>query len=134
MNPKTEIYKIGLSKTFPMRARCRKCGSLPVFYYNTCGRMLLKQPLVARSISAPYRGNIDIYPQDTRLSDFSYHFAISKFSTRYHKNTKKRKRYNMVEYVTCQCCLTKWAFNDLEFIGKPESYNRKSDRTYPMEF
>lgn len=136
---KKDFIKVNLSSTFPLKSRCKYCSSDPKHYY------------LARTISAFQDHEVIIYinmwiasnhkrmckdyylaemPRNYNvISNFGHSVDYKGYSPRYHRNSKYHNLHanlNMIDYVTCRCGKTRWAFNDTVARYKRETIQRKS--------
>jgi hypothetical protein len=142
---KSELIRINISSSFMTRARCLKCGNKPEYYFamRMPSRWFDVRDLLL--ISKWLRKYINRMTDDWYLDDKPHHFTnIKEFSFKLDDNhyepTLHRSRFSnkekdkMIEFISCHCGFTVWAFNQKSVQNRPEIINRKGKYTYPNRF
>lgn len=137
-----DTQKLNLSSTFFAKSICKKCGSVPTYYY------LLKCSKYHKSISdskkitqiiqrSSKKFNSNYYLLDKPSSFNSIkNFSIKnflKYKTRIHSNYSVSK-YDGNLYIdcfSCSCRHTVWQFK--QFTPTIESKAKSSSRYYPVK-
>jgi hypothetical protein len=146
---KPEIIRVSLSTPFLVRSRCKGCGGHPNIYYWIRNPSISLDPrkgisehleAVIRYMSR-YSTRVisDFYLEEkpssfTKINLFNYNFGPKSFNPRAHKNRGTNMTFEVVEYLTCECGKSAWAFTDKIIKNKPEIFNRKSRFTFPNKF
>jgi len=139
---KDEGYKISLSNSVLMRARCKFCKGFPSKHYSIGFYMHYSDHrsfINAFSWSQKYKLRVcdnyylDWQPSEfTSMSAFSYAAPYKSYApSLFHK--RGIGKINESEYLVCECGKTFWLFNQKASINVAEISNRKSDRKYPQK-
>lgn len=142
---KFEKVRINISTTFPMRARCKACGSAPSYYYMVRRPYHIHDHNIATNIASWIRnwiermGDINVYVGDPRYiltKDISHFVDYKGYNPRPHLMIKSFKddRNNVYEVVGCDCGHSTWIFTDKSAQKSPEIVNRKGRYKYPQEY
>lgn len=149
MDPKykPEIIRINISSTFMQRTLCPECGEGPSFYYVVMKPFMwkdIKNLVMVSKISRKWvkRMNSSWYQNfDPRyfrkLGDFTFILEDKSFRPLIHRTRGSDKggdRDNVVEFLSCDCGSSVWAFNDKSVKNRPEIANRKGRYRYPQKF
>lgn len=134
-----EIIKIRLSTPVLARARCKKCGSFPTIYYVMYNGMTGWEP--SRTQRMMYRRmklrGIDKTRSITQISDFGQILKFKSYAPTYHKirgdEFGAEYDFDIVEYLTCKCGQSRWAFSEKAAQHRPEIINRKARSFFPLE-
>lgn len=140
---KPGLMRVRLSSPFVVKSRCKECMGHPVFYYSTKVNVYTKDPRVTVKVSKSQQFSwTDINkgiewlfpdPQDLPgVSMLSYPAFFAKYNAKLHLR-KSAFPLNVVEFVTCDCMATQWAFTDKMTTFRPEIENRKARYTYPAD-
>lgn len=138
---KPEITKINLSTTFPARARCKYCTEVPTLHYSIREPFLWFDPnRVIRSAWIEYIRKYlskfvnDFYiieePKNIKTSTIFSYKPDNKYDPKIHKNKGVMSVDNRVEFLTCECGKSVWAFTDKSVVNRPEIVNRKARSTF----
>lgn len=137
------VTKVSLSSSFVARAICRQCGEPPIEYYSTGQPTSWVDPHSARIVFDWYKKYVK------NLNSFWYkkyqprHFdSIKEFGLLWieksYKPTKHQhigvERNATVEFLTCPCGASVWAFSQKSAANRIEIKNRKARYTYPRKF
>jgi hypothetical protein len=143
---KPEVIKIGISSTFMPRVRCKECNTGPDYYYGVMKPYMFKNVQqykrytelsrfwISRMCSDWYK---DFDPRSFhKMGDFSYIFENKSIRPTLSRarGADVSDRDNVVEYVSCECGSTVWAFNQKSVAKRPEITNRKGKHKYPQKF
>ncbi len=143
---KPEIIRINISSSFMTRARCKKCGKGPDFYYailkpykwKSARHALFYSEItrrwISRMVSSWY---LQFSPRFfNELDDFTFKLEDKAYNPILHRtrNSNAPERDNVIEFVGCGCGSTVWAFNDKSTKKRPEITNRKGRYRYPQRF
>jgi hypothetical protein len=146
-NYKPEIVKVNLSETFMVRSRCKECGKFPSIYYYVKNPPLSIGPTKMKETFSFIKKYVSRMCSDFYLMDSpkSFH-TINYFGFQTHfksyrpKLMKTRSPWNyqpnpeMVEFLTCECGGTTWAFAAKTNRFRAEIIFRKARYKYPQKF
>lgn len=140
---KNEIVCVRLSSPFMIRAACRHCGGQPILYYYIRNftnwynpRKSLDQLSSLRDV---YRMIMNLHnigdPKDyNSTSFFSTSTTYTQYRPRLHRTRGSSATFDIVEFLTCDCMKTTWAFSQKSCQNRPEITNRKARFGYPRRF
>lgn len=139
---KPEVIRINLSEPFIMRAKCKHCGGSPIIYYYLRNPTMWFDPrkamdranyirLLIKQLQA--KGLFEQPKNYTSVSALSYD-TENRYRPRMHRTRGSNPVFDVVEFVTCDCMKTTWAYSDKAVAGRPEITNRKSRYKYPLKF
>jgi hypothetical protein len=137
---KIEIIRVNISSSFLPRARCKKCGKGPSFYYFRRKSALLKSPLREATKRWLKRMTADWYltesPKDfDHIEDFSFRLFDKSYRPVMHKTRGfSTGKDHIVEALSCDCGHAVWLFNHKSVKNRPEIRNRKGRYGYPQKF
>lgn len=141
-NPKN--INVNTSSSFMVRARCKKCGKPPSIYYYS------RVPTKYHDVDG-YRIYTKTYQEYTKAINLNWFLSfapkqltkIGDFGADLHRGhitisavakTKQGRDSKIVEYLTCECGETIWAFNRRSVKTRPDIINRKGKYNYPKKF
>lgn len=140
---KDDVIRIRLSSPFMARACCKYCGGAPLIYYyirnatnwfnprKAIGQLNFLKTLVQKLMSI----HVFSDPKDyTTISHFSQSFGYAQYRPRLHRTKGSSATFDIVEFLTCDCMKTTWAFSQKSSQNRPEITNRKARFTYPKNF
>lgn len=139
---KNDIIRIRLSSPFMVRAACKYCSGGPLIYYyirNSTNwfdprkaigqlaflRNLARQITTAHIFSEPKDYNV--------ISYFSLGVGYTQYRPKLHRTRGSSFTLDIVEFLTCDCMKTTWAFNQKSIQNRPEISNRKSRFNFPKK-
>jgi hypothetical protein len=142
---KPELIKINISTPFLVRTRCVECGSSPTYYLQLKKPFLFAEVQLYLIYSKFYRSYIQRMTENWYLYEKPKHFiSIKEFSfilddkhyvpKFFHTRGFPIGRENRVEFLSCSCGATLWAFNQKSVKNRPEIVNRKGRYSYPNKF
>lgn len=140
---KNEIVRVRLSSPFMVRATCKYCGGSPFIYYyirnpstwlsarKNVNQMdflknLIYHLMVIHKFAEPKDYNC--------ISHLSFGVGYTQYRPRLHRTKGSSGTFDIVEFLTCNCMKTTWAFNQKSTKNRPEITNRKARFTYPRRF
>lgn len=125
--------KVNVSFTFIKRARCKKCAGEPEHYLYAknkfCWESPRKQLSVFKWAQKSYKRFCNDYylsnkPSDYKSTHYMSHSAEYKsYSPRLYKNTIN-SGFEFIDFLTCGCGYSVWAFFQKSSSERPEIYNR----------
>ena len=137
-----QVRKINFSSPTLMKSRCKKCGKHPNLYYcirqsdnifNPRDKIKQSEWLFSFFKRMSSNWHLSSSPKwFTKLDTFSHIPSYKSFTPRLHK-TKSSVNANYIEYLSCGCYGSIWAFSDMG-NQLPEHRNRRSRRQYPNTF
>jgi len=144
---KPEKFKVNLSSTFPLKNRCKYCATTPKYYYLTRTSSTWQDYEVVLFINMWIANNhkrmcqnyylIEMPKDYTTISSFDHSIDYKGYNPRFHKNHKNHNLYansNTIDYLSCQCGRTRWAFNETMSKNRPEISQRKARFTFKAKF
>lgn len=136
--------QLKISTTFPVRTRCKKCSSLPCFYFNYPKSHIQKDPKKLqyyfgrdnKFIIINNDDYTDFSQQNLKLKNIRYSLHMNFNTQKHQKNKKIGTDYskNKIECLTCECGKTLWDFYDLAGSEKPEIFNKRAPYAHPQVF
>jgi hypothetical protein len=139
---KVQLIKINLSTPVLTKSRCRKCGKHPDVYYHIQQPSHIFDPRTKADQLLWLKKHIQRLSVDWILIEspkyvrgllsLSHSPAYKNYDPVLHR-TKKEPTDNYVEYLSCECGGSSWAWGD---IGNQtiEHRQRRSLRTHPKTF
>ena len=143
-----ETIRINLSFSFPTRARCKKCGSPPSFYYRRRRKAPKQDVRVALEGRADKYGRaghlLSAWFQDdgrieiksiNKMEEFNFALDGKSFQV-----GASNKRFGVkvgnfyVDSLECDCGETCWFFQQTASQKRPEIANRQARSAYPNKF
>lgn len=141
--PKPQIVRISLSCHL-IFGKCRFCGKGPDFYYDVEYPIRWLDPRKNLSIFLRYQKYIKRFCFNYYLRDQPRYFLgiaflahvphYKKYNPRLHKNRGVSPVSDNLEFLSCTCGQTSWAFNDKSIQSRPEIHERKARHKYPHKF
>ena len=141
---KPNVIGINMSSTFLVRTKCSVCHKSPDMYY------WVNQPALyydARSAHAVFdwfkkyikRINISYYKKYqpkhfTLLRTFNVYWTEKSYKPGLHQHVGIGVEENIVEYLSCPCGTSVWAFAQESSKNRIEIRNRKARYSYPQKF
>jgi hypothetical protein len=141
VSQKQEPVRIRLSTPFVGR-KCKHCGEGPTWYWYTRNPTMWVNPRKEMDQFDVYKRfakfNLDFYLEEepkyfTRTSAFTYDHHHS-YRPRLHRTRGTNPVFDRVEYLSCNCGKTSWAFNQRSGNMKPERKHRRARHNFPNEF
>lgn len=131
---------ISLSSPFPVKNRCKKCGSNGVFYFYSPLRELARSPGHAEDIfwikirfNEIKNDDLFLEPIFFKLRDLSFQASnFNSYNPRLHMTRGTEKKPNIMEGLMCRCYKTAWLFSKKSSDRQMEIHNRKSNRVFPI--
>jgi hypothetical protein len=143
-NYKPRWVRVKLSTPFLVRTKCKACGGSPKIYYYTRNATLwydarrvvtrfdsLKH-LIKRAVGDHYYWDDPKY--FTKLSTFTHGISYTSYRPRLHRTRGSNPIFDTVEYLSCECGATRWAFSERASAHRPEITNRKARGRFPHKF
>jgi hypothetical protein len=139
-----EVVRLRVSTPILSRVRCNKCGKLPSIYYSIYLGLAGRNP--RRKIAMSYhsfRMGGKILPRDkpkslVYMSDLSQSTKYKSWNPKWHhfRGDAPLAEYDLdlVEYITCKCGKSSWAFSELGIQHRPEILNKKARSYYPVTY
>lgn len=140
---KPEFIKIRLSTPFVVRTKCKHCGGSPAFYWYTRNPTMWFSPRKEIEHFDHYRKLIKKFNSDYYLSEEPKYFTKmimfnyagrDGYRPRLHRSRGTNPVFDRVEYLSCDCGMATWAFNQKAGDLKPEKSNRRARTHFPNEF
>jgi hypothetical protein len=141
---KPEIVRVRLSSPFIARAKCKFCEGSPVLYYYVRNPTLWFNPRkvisefewVRKRVKKICWDNFNLRsPKDYRsITPFNHSPFYKGYRPRLHRTKGANPIADLVEFVTCECMQTSWAFSAKAIENRPEITNRKSRHVFPNRF
>lgn len=140
----TDIVRINLSTPFVVRSRCKKCAKYPSVYYYTRNPVMWFNPNRIRAQFVFIRKFVSRMCNDLYLLEdpknfhnanyFSFPSSFKGYRPRLHRTKGSSAIFDIVEYLTCECGGSVWAFSDKSIRSRPEIVFRKGRYKYPQKF
>lgn len=141
---KKNYIKINLSSTFLARSICKGCGELPDTYYWINQPSLWINPGSSHAVFSWYKKfskkiNGFWYKEHEpryfySIKDFSFNWIEKGYKPSLHQHVGISQENNIIEYLTCPCGSTVWAFSQKSVENRMEIKNRKARYKYPKRF
>lgn len=143
---KLELKRVNLSSVFVTRARCKMCSRYPSIYYWTRLPVLWFDPRRVVKIHDQCkkywtRMCSDFYLNDSpssfdKIAYFSFNLrdAGGSYNPKLHYTKGVHPVFREVEFLTCKCGNTAWAFDDNQARYRMEIVSRKARYKYPYRF
>lgn len=141
---KSEIIKVSVSSTFVSRSRCRKCTTTPSIYFYSRNPISWYDPNRAKSVFEFVKKYCKrLCPEDYKFDDFVYSSKIGYYNhpvnykgykPKLHRTRGVNPIFDMVEYLTCECGHTIWAFSEKSVSNRPEISQRKAKYKHNNKF
>lgn len=141
--PKKVVIQLGLSCHLVF-GKCRHCGGGPDFYYDVRAPIRWYDPRRIHGEYAKYFKRLKRFCYDYYLrNNPSEYFGIAafthtprgtKYNPRIHKNRGVDPVNGSLEFLTCECGRSEWAFNEKAAKTRPEIRERKARYKYPHKF
>lgn len=140
--PEPEIVRINLSESFLVRSKCLYCDSIPDFYYLIDGKAMWFSPrkinnsllskIAKRLCSDHYLDNPPKWYHN--MTDFKFSLSYTTYRPRLHRTRGSLPVQDCVEYLTCNCGKTVWAFSNKAIRYRPELVQRRSRHVHAPKF
>jgi len=72
--------------------------------------------------------------QFTSVSFLSHDVIYAKYRPRMHRTLGSNAAFDIVEFLTCACMRSSWAFSDKSVSNRPEITCRKAKGRFPTKF
>lgn len=140
---KPEIIKVRLSTSFMVRARCKHCKGAPEIYYFLRNPTMWFNPRKALDQANYIKQLLEILQKHgfkddpkhyTSASYLSHDVIYAKYRPRMHRTRGSNPVFDIVEFLTCDCMKTTWAYSDKAISNRPEITCRKARARYPLKF
>lgn len=141
---KKNYVKINMSSTFLAKSICKECGEAPDTYYWINQPSLWINPRSSHAVFAWYKKffkqiNGSWYKKHEprffhSIKDFSFHWLEKGYKPSLHQHISINQVNNIVEYLSCPCGETVWAFSQKSAETRMEIKNRKARYKYPKRF
>jgi hypothetical protein len=137
---KPEIIKVRLSTPILARTRCVYCGGLPEYFYYIWNGGLYYSPSKPKTRMArhSYRMSTDdsdlSSPKYFNVSKASQYTKFKSYRPKLHRTYGSSSSLEYIEYLTCYCFRTKWAFAEKSVANRPEIAMRKARNFFPHKF
>ena len=141
---KAEVIRISLSIPFLVKNRCKGCGEHPSIYYFIRNPSLWNDPREGFNKIDKFkmflkRMCMDFYLMDDpssfdSISLFNHKISYNSYNPKLHKSIGINRSFDMIEYLTCECGQSVWAFYDKSSQNRIEIKNRKSNIRFPNKF
>lgn len=139
-----EQVKINVSSSFIARCKCVECASQPVYYYKSYMSAYFKDFGDSKKLFFLFKKHITRLTSDWYLefqpryfysmADFSSGWMDRGFKPKLH-HTRGVPAFNtVIEFLTCSCGKTTWAFAQASVQNRPEITNRKARYKYPKTY
>lgn len=122
---KREIIRINVSSSFVARARCKKCGSGPEYYYNGFKDISYRDHNRQKQRHMPFK----------RITKFSYH-PLSVYRPLMHNHRAISSVHDNWEYyeeVLCRCQKTKWSLKQKLLHNRRDITDKKGRMFYKLK-
>lgn len=140
---KPEVIRVNLSESFMVRAKCKHCGGSPIIYYYLRNPTMWLDPrkamdranyirLLIKQLQA--KGLFEQPKTYTSIAALSYDIDNARYRPRLHHTRGSNPVFDVVEFLTCDCMKTTWAYSNKAVAGRPEITNRKARYKYPGKF
>lgn len=139
---KSQFVRVNLSSTFVTKSRCKECGGCPHEYYRIPQSPYYLDARGEQAIFDWIKTYIKRMSSDWYLLEQPRHFhSIRDFNFYYEEKAFKPALHqcfideaHTIEYLTCSCGRTVWAFNQKIGDDHPDIKHRKSRYQYPQKF
>lgn len=141
---KPEVIRVRLSSPFLARTKCKYCGGAPSIYFYVKNATLWVNPrkmVELFDVIRPYirRMGADHYLWDdpkyfTSISTFEFPLTLNKYRPRIHRTRGAKSTADVVEFLTCDCARSNWAFSDKAVENRREINQRKARYRFPHKF
>lgn len=136
---KPEIIRVRLSMPVLVRARCIHCGGFPTqLYYMRNNSLYVTPPRRGtRMGKRRYRmstGHPSDSPKYFTMNQSSHSTMYKSYRPKLHRTRGSSSSSEFIEYLTCDCFATKWAFAEKSVVNRPEIMNRKARNFFPHKF
>jgi len=133
-----DSVKVSLSSTFISRAKCKWCCTPPTFYYFARNPTMWFDPrkitnkleqVKKRVKNIGWITNpiiIDDPTYKVSNSSLSHHPNYKGYRPRLHRTRGSNAIIDSIEYLSCDCGKTYWAFSVFGSKKRPEITNRKA--------
>ena len=145
----SEKIRVNISTPFLTRSRCKNCASLPTIYYYIKNPTVWYSPIKDRSKFEFIKRHCKrmcgeglkptFYLSDTtvafwRMYNVTHTVNYKGYNPKLHKSRGTNPIFDVVEYLSCNCGASIWAFSDKSAKSKMEIVNRKSRYKFPQKF
>lgn len=142
--PRAKNIKINLSTVFPVRTKCKYCGTGPTHYFA--------HPVVYKWFNpTKARDNFKYIQKTLKRMNYDYYLKESPkiFRATVHlTHTVNYKGYNpalhrkrgvppindYLEMMVCGCGISQWAYSQKSSVARPEITQRRARYSYPAKF
>lgn len=141
---KKHTVNINLSSAFIQRTRCPHCLQYPIEYYWYNNGNLYKDVRMSQSMfmwikKLTKRFNSSWYkkyqPRNfNNIENFSFYWMDMSYRPILHHKIGVYSVENLIEFLTCPCGKSIWAFNQKSTQSRMEIKNRKGRYNYPKKF
>jgi hypothetical protein len=143
ISSKPEIHRVRLSSPFMVRSRCKFCMGSPIIYYYIRNPTLWFNPRKAMDRMSFIKkllqhlrslGFLNEPKHCHSAAELSHDVSWAKYRPRLHRTKGSSAIFDVVEFVTCDCMQTTWAYSDEAIQNRPEINHRKSRYRFPTKF
>ncbi len=143
---KPYVVRVNLSSTFVVKNKCPYCNksaneyfwvNLPPYYYDPKSSQELFNWIknYIKRIIPSVSWYAKAQPRHFKsLKDFSVYWSEKSYKAALHRNLNIELTDHVIEFLSCPCGRTLWAFNQKDAEERPEINNRKARYKYPQKF
>ena len=138
---KKQIITVNASTSFASRARCKICGKPPSIYFFSRNSILWYDPNRSKNVFEFIRKHckrlsseeykyVD-FPHVSKISYFTHMVNYKGYKPKLHRSRGVDPVFDIIEYLTCDCGSTLWAFSEINTYSRPEICKRKAKYSTP---
>ncbi len=141
---KIETIRVRLSSSFMVRGRCKYCKGGPSIYFYTRNPTMWYNVRRVLNDFSWVREHVKQFTWIPRYSTSPINFdSITSFNhqpfykgyrPRLHRIKGSNPVFDLVEFLSCDCMRTEWAYAEKAVENRPEIMARKSRKKYPKKF
>lgn len=135
---------VNLSSTFAIKNVCTECGKSPSHHYTAYLPNYWLDPRSSQAIFDWYkkfikRMNSSWYRNHQprhffSMKSFNFSWMEKSYTPALHQHAIGDEEVNVVDYLTCPCGKSVWAFAQKSAQNRIEIRNRKAKYNYPRKF
>lgn len=143
---KQKYFQISASESFLVRTVCKKCKGHPLYYFYSRNPILWYDPrrvIAAFEYVKKYNKRLALDDFSFGLDDFRYASKMNLFNhqvnykgyrPKLHRTRGQNPILDVVEYLTCECGQTAWAYSGMGIMQRHDINHKKAPMFVKKKF
>ncbi len=142
---KLEKKGVNISNSFVKRVCCKHCGKRPTYYFFSLKPYMFEDVQDNLDFSKYCKDHtkrmcydwfLKNHPRLYKKASYFSFPANQGYCPAFHRTVGSltEEMENVNEFLTCECGLTTWVFNEKSIRGRQEIKNRRGRYNYPQKF